>query len=140
MARYYVEKDGEWNVFSTIVDDFIFDDFVCLEALKAYLIYERYKELTEDIDSLLTDRPRVNVMAYEEAVKRIRKDEPQINADQHTQRVEYVESDERSRCWKCKHFERMHETPISSDGSYYTYVVCTAKECNYELQTEREDE
>lgn len=79
MARYYVEKDGMWNVFSTIVDDFIFDKFVCLEALKAYLIYERYKELTEDIDSLLTDRPRVNVMAYEDAVKRIRKDEPQTD-------------------------------------------------------------
>ena len=62
------------------------------------------------------------------------------NADHHVQRVEYVGSDEKSRCWTCKHFERMHETPISSDGSYYTCVVCTAKECNYELQTEREGE
>ena len=70
------------------------------------------------------------------------KDEPQPNADQHVQRIEYVGNDEKSRCWTCKHFERMHETPISSDGSYYTYVVCTAKECKYEPkdepQTERE--
>ena len=58
------------------------------------------------------------------------------NADQHVQRVEYVGNDERSRCWKCKHFERMHQTPISSDGMYYTYVVCTAKACNYEPKTE----
>ena len=74
----------------------------------------------------------------------IGKDEPQPNADQHVQRIEYVGNDEKSRCWTCKHFERMHETPISSDGSYYTYVVCTAKECKYEPkdepQTERSSE
>ena len=79
MARFYVEKDGEWNIFSTVVDDFLLDEFVCLDALKARLLYERYKELTEDIDSLLTDRPNVNVMTYEEAVERIRKDEPQTD-------------------------------------------------------------
>jgi hypothetical protein len=66
----------------------------------------------------------------------IGKDEPQPNADQHVQRIEYVGNDEKSRCWTCKHFERMHETPISSDGSYYTYVVCTAKECKYEPKDE----
>ena len=65
-----------------------------------------------------------------------RKTEPQTNADQHVQRVEYVGNDEKSRCWTCKHFERMHETPISSDGSYYTYVVCTASECRYEPKDE----
>lgn len=70
MPRFYVEKDGEWNIFSTITDDFVFDEFVCLDALKARLLYERYKELTEDIDSLLTDKPSVNVMDYEEAMKR----------------------------------------------------------------------
>lgn len=75
-----------------------------------------------------------------------RADTPQTdcNTNQCVQRVEYVGNDEKSRCWACKHFERMHETPISSDGSYYTYVVCTAKECNYEpkdeLQTERSSE
>ena len=77
MARYYVEKDGEWNIFSTVVDDFLFDEFICLDALKARLLYERFKELTEDIDSLLTDNPRVNVMTYSEAVERKRADTPQ---------------------------------------------------------------
>ena len=77
MPRFYVEKDGEWNIFSTITDDFIFDEFVCLDALKARLLYERYKELTKDIDSLVTDRPRMNVMSYEEAVERIRETESQ---------------------------------------------------------------
>ena len=70
----------------------------------------------------------------------IGKDEPQPNADQHVQRIEYVGNDEKSRCWTCKHFERMHETPISSDGSYYTYVVCTAKECKYEPKDEPQTE
>ena len=77
MARYYVEKDGEWNIFSTIIDDFLFDEFICLDALKARLLYERFKELTEDMDSLLTDNPRVNVMAYSEAIERRRADTPQ---------------------------------------------------------------
>jgi hypothetical protein len=80
MARYYVEKDGEWNIFSTIIDDFLFDEFVCLDALKARLLYERFKELTEDMDSLLTDNPRVNVMAYSEAIERRRVDTPQTDS------------------------------------------------------------
>ena len=86
MARYYVEKDGEWNIFSTIIDDFLFDEFICLDALKARLLYERFKELTEDMDSLLTDNPRVNVMAYSEAIQHIKS-----NADQRIQDVESVE-------------------------------------------------
>lgn len=81
MARYYVEKDGEWNIFSTVVDDFLFDEFICLDALKARLLYERFKELTEDMDSLLTDNPRVNVMAYSEAIERKRADTPQTDAE-----------------------------------------------------------
>lgn len=71
MARFYVEKDGEWNIFSTVSDDFVLDEFVCLDALKARLLYERYMELTKDIDSLLTDRPKVNVMSYAEATERM---------------------------------------------------------------------
>lgn len=76
MPRYYVEKDGEWNIFSTITDDFLFAEFICLDALKARLLYERFKELTEDIESLLSDSPKVNVMSYEEAIecKRIAKE------------------------------------------------------------------
>ena len=87
MARFYVEHNGEWNIFSTIVDDFLLDEFVCIDALKARLLYERYKELTEDIDSLMTDRPRVNVMSYTEATERMRKTEPTCS------KMEQVEDD-----------------------------------------------
>ena len=79
MARYSVEKDGEWNIFSTVVDDFLFDEFVCLDTLKARLLYERFKELTKDMDSLLTDNPRVNVMAYSEAIEQKIADTPQTD-------------------------------------------------------------
>lgn len=79
MPRYFVENKGEWNIFSTIVDDFLFDEFICLDALKARLLYEEYKRIDEDINSLLTDRPKVNVMPYEEAMELRRKDEPQTD-------------------------------------------------------------
>ena len=87
------------------------------------------------------DEPTISKMEQVDKDINVRsKDEPQPNADQHVQRIEYVGNDEKSRCWTCKHFERMHETPISSDGSYYTYVVCTAKECKYEPKDEPQPE
>ena len=69
-------------------------------------------------------------------------DTPQTdcNADQHVQHVEYVENNERSRCWNCEHFESMYETPISSDGTHYSYVTCNASECRYEPKTEPQTE
>ena len=72
-------------------------------------------------------------------------DTPQTerNADQHVQRVEYVGDIEKKRCRTCRHFEGEFHTPISSDGTYYPYVICTAKECHYESvdtpQTEQTD-
>jgi hypothetical protein len=108
MARFYVEHNGEWNIFSTVVDDFILDEFVCLDALKARLLYERYKELTEDIDSLMTDRPRVNVMSYTEATERMRKTEPQtcsVNGRPYD-------------CGNCEHFRCTADEPqTESTGS-----------------------
>ena len=101
MPRFYVEKDGEWNIFSTIINDFIFDEFVCLDALKARLLYERYKELTEDIDSLLTDRPRVNVMSYSDAIERICEDEPQTDKHKCRRCLYYDVPSDYYPCSKC---------------------------------------
>lgn len=127
MARFYVEKNGEWNIFSTVVDDFILDEFVCLDALKARLLYERYKELTEDIDSLMTDRPRVNVMSYAEATERMRKDEPQTDELQFAKQCHKPSSlyyrcycDERKEdeyCNGCRFwYESQTEKPLVCDG------------------------
>lgn len=54
------------------------------------------------------------------------------NANQCVQRVEYIGDIEKKHCRTCKHFESEFHTPISSDGTYYPYVICTAKECHYE--------
>ena len=76
MPRYYVEKNNKWNIFSSIVDDFLYDDFVDFNILKELVIKELIDDLVEqknkDLDSLLTDRPIVNTMFYEDAIERIK--------------------------------------------------------------------
>lgn len=76
MPRYYVEnKEHKWNIFSSIVDDFLYDDFVDFNILKGLVIKEAVDNLVEeknkDLDSLLTNQPLVNTMFYEDAIKRI---------------------------------------------------------------------
>lgn len=76
MARYYVEnKEHKWNIFSSIVDDFLYDDFVDFNILKGLVIKEEVDNLVEkrnkDLDSLLTEQPVVNTMFYEDAIETI---------------------------------------------------------------------
>jgi len=76
MPRYYVEKNNKWNIFSSIVDDFLYDDFVDFNVLKSLVIKEAVDNLVEeknkDLDSLLTGQPIVNTMFYEDAIERIK--------------------------------------------------------------------
>ena len=72
MARYYVEKDGMWNVFSTVVDDFLYSDFMSFDELKALVIGEVVVDKLNDLDSLRTDKPTVNKMPYEMAIELVR--------------------------------------------------------------------
>ena len=77
MPRYYVEnKEHKWNIFSSIVDDFLYDDFVDFKVLKGLVIKEAVDNLVEernkDLDSLLTNQPLVNTMFYEDAIERIK--------------------------------------------------------------------
>lgn len=76
MPRYYVEnKEHKWNIFSSIIDDFLYDDFVDFKVLKGLVIKECVDKLVEeknkDLDSLLTEQPVVNTMFYEDAIERI---------------------------------------------------------------------
>ena len=75
MAHYYVEHSGNWNVFSSIVDDFLYDQFMPFSELKAIEIAEEAVKVSRQLDTLLIDRPRVNTMAYEEAIELRRKDD-----------------------------------------------------------------
>lgn len=72
MARYYVEHEGKWNIFSSVIDDFILDDFTDFKKLKRLVIKEDIDQIRQhlrDIDTLLTDKPRVNKMEYDEALE-----------------------------------------------------------------------
>lgn len=70
MPRYYVKNPntGRWNIYSTIIDDFILSEWATFEELKHYAISEAAEEKRKDIDSLKTKSPRVNVMPFEEAI------------------------------------------------------------------------
>ena len=70
MPRFYVTHENKWNIFSTIVDDFLFDDFVPFAELERFALDETLEERRQELRSLLTERPRLNVMDYAEAVER----------------------------------------------------------------------
>ncbi len=72
MARYYIEKDGMWNVFSTIVDDFLYSEFMTFTDLKALVIGEMVVDKLADLETLKTDKPILNKMPYEMATELIR--------------------------------------------------------------------
>lgn len=70
MPRYYVrDKGGKWNIFSTIVDDFLYEEFVPFETLVKRVCAEDGKWKEDALQTLLTDKPGVNVMSYEEAIE-----------------------------------------------------------------------
>lgn len=69
MARFYVEKDGAWNVFSSIVDDFLIPEFVSFSMLKAFAVGEAAQHKAKEIDSLQSPFPKLNTMSYDEAME-----------------------------------------------------------------------
>ena len=77
MARFYVKKDNEfdteWNVFSTVVDDFLYSKFMSFDELKALVIGELIVAKYKELDTLLTSRPQLNTMSYEDAVERVKR-------------------------------------------------------------------
>ena len=80
---YYVEKDGMWNVFSTVVDDFLYSDFMTFDELKALVVGEVVVDKLNDLETLLTDKPILNRMPYEMATElvRERKNDERYNID-----------------------------------------------------------
>lgn len=85
MPRYYVEHEGKWNIFSSIVDDFLLEEFTDLKRIKRLVIQEdveRIREHLRDIDTLTTDKPRVNKMSYEEAMEIIKACEEEEDEDE----------------------------------------------------------
>ncbi len=73
MPRYNVKMpDGRWRVFSSVCDDFVTDPMT-FDELREWRRFEYGSNggfTDKETDSLLTDRPRVNVLAYEDAMQR----------------------------------------------------------------------
>lgn len=72
MARHYVKNpEGKWNIFSTIVDDVLFDEWLDFKDLVDSVIYETVEKKRKELETLLTDDSDLNVMSYEECMRRI---------------------------------------------------------------------
>ena len=72
MARYYVKNpEGKWNIFSTIIDDLLFEEWVSHDELVEEVCYELVEEKKKELASLYSDKPSVNVMDYEECMRKI---------------------------------------------------------------------
>lgn len=67
MPRFYVENKGKWNIYSTVVDDYLLNHFVSFKELKEMVLTNTLEEKSNELDTLLTDNPRLNVMSYKEA-------------------------------------------------------------------------
>ena len=75
MPRFYVKNnENKWNVFSTVVDDFLYYDWLNFDNLVEVIVCELVKNKKKELKTLLTDKPELNVMSYDEAMRRIRKD------------------------------------------------------------------
>ena len=76
MARYYVKNpEGKWNIFSTIMDDLLFENWVDYDEMVEEVCYELVEEKKKELASLYSDKPSVNVMSYEECMNSIVKEE-----------------------------------------------------------------
>lgn len=90
MARFYVKKNDKWNIFSSIIDDYLYQDFMSFDELQAVIVGEAVAAKIRDLGTLLTSSPKLNTLSYEEAEEIIRAQEP---ADTHE------EGDECGRCF-----------------------------------------
>lgn len=70
MARFYVKnKENKWNVFSTIVDDFLYVDWLSFDDLVEAVCSELAQNKYEEMQTSLTDKPKLNIMSYDEAMR-----------------------------------------------------------------------
>ena len=114
MARYYVEKDGRWTVFSSIVDDFLYSDFMGFDELKALVIGEVVINKLNELETLQTERPRLNTMSYEDVMEIIR----EVHADEIEDTPLLCVGDWGPECTKCENY---FKCPHLSAGKGYDY-------------------
>lgn len=76
MPRFYVRnesapEDRQWNIFSTVTDNFLYDEWLSFPELVGGVIDELVQDKIKDLMTLLTDDPLVNTMTYTEALEEI---------------------------------------------------------------------
>lgn len=75
MPRFYVKNnDDYWNIFSTVIDDYIYDEFIPFCEMKSRILREILVNKSNELDSLRTSTPELNVMTLEEVEKMRRKE------------------------------------------------------------------
>ena len=73
MPRYYVQDpEGKWNIWSTITDSYLYSSFMPFDQLKEMIIKEVVEQKTNELNSLLTNHPELNVKSYEECEEELR--------------------------------------------------------------------
>lgn len=85
MARYYVKNpEGKWNIFSSIIDDLLFENWVDYDEMVEEVCYELVEEKKKELASLYSDKPSVNTMSYEECMRKIElyREEEEIEDEQ----------------------------------------------------------
>lgn len=66
MPRWNViYPDGTWNVWSTVVDNWLFDEPITFDELAEFRRNEALQKANEENISLLTSKPQVNKMSYD---------------------------------------------------------------------------
>lgn len=68
MPRFYVKNnEGLWNIYSTIIDDYYFLDFMDIDLIKCFALGETIFSRLDELESLESDKPKLNVLTYGEA-------------------------------------------------------------------------
>lgn len=75
MSRIYTKKGNKWNIYSTVINDFLFDIWVSYDDLVKWVIQDIEEEKKLELRSLLTDKPIVNYMSYKELVEEYKEGE-----------------------------------------------------------------
>lgn len=72
MPRFYVQRpDGKWNIFSSVVDEYIAEGLT-LDGIKQFRLEDFASVNSKEVDSLIGKRPLLNVMDFNEAERIIR--------------------------------------------------------------------
>lgn len=73
MPRYYVENPNKkWNIYSTIIDDLLFEDWVEFADLEKFVCDEVADMKRMEVQTLLTEQPVLNTMNYEDCMVRLK--------------------------------------------------------------------